>query len=140
MDESLAAREQVSAALSRLAALSPGWLDGQYGDVIDPGVIAKAGVLAYGLHGLDAQPRIYPTPDGGVSVEWEQPDSASWSVDVEASGRMYAHRSSSSPLYNGRPLELVSACVGEVVSFVRDNTPVHPSRSLPPKGGPTRGV
>lgn len=57
--------------LAELAGLAPGWLDGQSGEPVDLSAIefAREVLMRVGELGL-AFPRIYPTPEGGVQLEW----------------------------------------------------------------------
>jgi hypothetical protein len=63
-------RPEIWGRLDELMALKPGWLDGE-GIPPGPGVAARVAALANFLS-IWAQPiQIYPTPDGGIEVEWD---------------------------------------------------------------------
>jgi hypothetical protein len=59
----------VWARLDELAALKPGWLDGQ-GIPPGPGVCAVAASIATSSTVWAKGMRIYPTPEGGIELEW----------------------------------------------------------------------
>lgn len=56
--------------LDELAALKPGWLDGE-GVPPGPGVIALAAAIAESSQVWAKGMRIYPTPEGGIELEWD---------------------------------------------------------------------
>lgn len=58
---------RIDERIDQLAALQAGWWDGS-GEPITAPVLAAARTLAYQL--TDVTVRIYPTEDGGVTLEW----------------------------------------------------------------------
>lgn len=72
-----------------LAALLPGWLDGE-GVQLDTAVLRRARRVLAELLTFDVpQPRVFPTPDGGVQAEWNVADHEI-SVTFEPDGTLYA--------------------------------------------------
>lgn len=72
--------------LEHLATLRDGWLDGD-GKAIGPGAIARADDLLRMLS-EPWMPYVYPTPDGGVQIEFDRRDrdgrpSADWLIEIE---------------------------------------------------------
>lgn len=55
-----------------LAALEPGWLDGR-GDRVDRDALELAAHVVAHLSPTLGDPGIFPTPDGGVLIEWASP-------------------------------------------------------------------
>lgn len=51
-------------------ALKPGWLDGE-GVPPGPGVAARAVLIAEAVTNWADPIRIYPTPEGGIELEWD---------------------------------------------------------------------
>ncbi|CAL9474526.1 hypothetical protein SUDANB121_02921 [Nocardiopsis dassonvillei] len=74
VDEFLKTDAPGGSRLIDLAALLPGWLDGEKGDAIDLSSIefAREILMQVDERGLP-HPRIYPTPAGGVQLEWQDP-------------------------------------------------------------------
>lgn len=59
--------------LDELAALPDGWLDG-FGRRIEPPMVDQARQLLAALSARQiADPSIYPTPNGGIQLEWAYP-------------------------------------------------------------------
>lgn len=72
-----------------LAALPPGWLDGE-GAPLDRVVLDRARRLLAELLNFDVpRPRVFPTPDGGVQAEWTIAGHEI-SVTFEPEGTLYA--------------------------------------------------
>jgi hypothetical protein len=63
-------RPEIWDRLVELGKLKPGWLDGE-GLSPGPGVIAYAARIAESFTGLFGPLRIYPTPEGGIELEWD---------------------------------------------------------------------
>ncbi|MGA5820865.1 hypothetical protein ACPC54_23730 [Kitasatospora sp. NPDC094028] len=61
---------EVWARLDELMALKPGWLDGE-GVPPGPAVAARVAALINFLSIWASPVRIYPTPEGGIKVEWD---------------------------------------------------------------------
>jgi hypothetical protein len=70
--------------LAEIAALPAGWLDGD-GEAVTREAIegARQAVRMLALAGMP-KPRLFPTPDGGVSVEWETA-----CLEIEPDGRAF---------------------------------------------------
>lgn len=66
----MTAATRIWARLDELMALQPGWLDGE-GVPPGPGVAAQAARIAESIANWATPPRIYPTPDGGIELEWD---------------------------------------------------------------------
>lgn len=73
---------RVEARLTRLAALEPGWLDGE-GEAITPEAIAAARDAGR----LFAGAGIFPIPEGGVQLEWGHSGPIYWSLCINPDGR-----------------------------------------------------
>ena len=74
--------DRITARLDELRALAPGWLDGE-GVPPTPAALTAAEHIARIIAACDQTPRIYPTPEGGATVECEPVD-----VCVGADGRI----------------------------------------------------
>ncbi len=62
----------VRAALFGMQQLESGWLDGQ-GEAVEPGALELCMRVVDGLEAAGlASPRVYPTPEGGLSLEWSE--------------------------------------------------------------------
>jgi hypothetical protein len=59
--------------INELSGLKPGWLDGE-GEPPRSLVLTAAGRLADAIPDMGERPRIYPTPEGGISLEWRDGD------------------------------------------------------------------
>lgn len=77
---------RVHARLNELAALKPGWLDGE-GPALSPTVLATAAVVAESTAQWAGNTSVYPTPDGGVQIEWSDPH-ANHSITISPDLRM----------------------------------------------------
>ena len=74
--------------LSELRELPAGWLDGT-GDAPSRGACDAVGeVLKTHLSGVSVSPEVYPTPDGGIQLEWLIRNRHSITVRVSSSGTM----------------------------------------------------
>lgn len=62
-------RQRVHQRMDELAALQPGWLDGD-GAALGPALLATAAVIAESTAQWAGEIGIYPTPEGGVQLEW----------------------------------------------------------------------
>lgn len=74
--------------LAELRALEPGWLDGEGEPVSDRAAQGARALLGYLVQPV--RPRLYPTEDGGVRIEWTV-GARDLSVEVDAEGRFYGH-------------------------------------------------
>lgn len=75
--------------LEELATLEEGWLDGR-GDAISTHLIQLVRDRLLGLEGMP-KPLLYPTPEGGIIVEWtflEEGKEKSW-IEIEFSRVTY---------------------------------------------------
>ena len=68
MTETVEVSRDVESRLDELALLEDGWLDGE-GDAISPLLIQLVRDKFHKPEGLP-QPFVYPTPEGGITVEW----------------------------------------------------------------------
>lgn len=55
--------------INELSGLKPGWLNGE-GEPPSTTVLTAAGRLADAIPVRGDRPRIYPTPEGGMNLEW----------------------------------------------------------------------
>jgi hypothetical protein len=63
-------RPEIWDRMIELGNLKPGWLDGE-GVPPGPGVIAYAARVAQSVTDWAGPLRIYPTPEGGIELEWD---------------------------------------------------------------------
>jgi hypothetical protein len=63
----------IEARIAELRALAPGWLDGE-GDAVTESALSTAARIARILAACGQEPRIYPLPCGGTSVECDAVD------------------------------------------------------------------
>lgn len=62
------------ARFAELAELPPGWFDGEGTAIDEVAMKAARALLAVLADSSIALPRIYPTVDGGIQLEWHGPD------------------------------------------------------------------
>jgi hypothetical protein len=79
-------RDRVHRRMDELAALRAGWLDRE-GATLGPAVIATAAAVAESTAQWAGEIGIFPTPDGGVQLEWSD-DRASHSITIGPDLRM----------------------------------------------------
>ncbi len=84
---------ELARRLTEIASLKGGWLDGD-GEAIDPNVVSflRSVVIPLASHG-PPRVRMYPTPDGGVQLEWStakgslsfeiNPDMSAYAVETD---------------------------------------------------------
>lgn len=65
--------EDIDARLAEIRALPRGWLDGE-GETVTAVALEHGRAVALMFADKGWTPRLYPTPDGGVSVESDGPD------------------------------------------------------------------
>lgn len=74
--------------IDEIAALKPGWLDGQ-GET--PSAKAVAAAHAF-LDSMINDPHVYPTPEGGIQFESNTPDGHwAWEVSIDSDGAVEAY-------------------------------------------------
>lgn len=72
---------KIHARLYELASLRDGWHDGQGKEITR---LALNTALAIGSN--EPHPYIYPMPDGGISLEWDDDDGTLLTVEVRPDG------------------------------------------------------
>ncbi len=90
--DSPASHATVRARLDQFKSLEAGWLDGQGVPVSDSGLDWLADAIDRHYPDDVPPPRLYPTPEGGISAEWSPGQwEVSLEVDLEAqAGNLHA--------------------------------------------------
>lgn len=77
---------RVHKRMDELAALKPGWLNGE-GPALSPTVLAMTAIVAESTAQWAGEISVYPTPDGGAQIEWAD-EHANHSITIGPDLRM----------------------------------------------------